>query len=277
MTLREEMIAVRHRVALVTTVLAVALAALALPGRAGAAEPGFKVTITELPASFGAGADARTLTVVASTDRVRCRKVRWSLVMQVTGAEVDEVDVRRVEETGEFPVRVQTDDDVARITDEQLDPGELCRGRTVTARYEIGFDDDAGTGRVIFQPQAFDAAGTLLQEASGQSSVVGEDPQATESPTDSPTPSPSSSSEESDDAEYGDPGTDPTTEPEPAKSRDAIGAVPASSDGGAPSLLGPGLIVGAVLVFLGVALLLRLRMRNRDSRHGARTSFYPTR
>ena len=34
-------------------------------------------------------------------------------------------------------------------------------------------------------------------------------------------------------------------------------------DGEVPSLLGPGLIVGAVLVFLGVGLLLRLRLRGR--------------
>jgi hypothetical protein len=32
-----------------------------------------------------------------------------------------------------------------------------------------------------------------------------------------------------------------------------------------PSLLGPGLIIGAVLVFLGVSLLLRLRLRNRGA------------
>src|SRR4051794_39732873 len=188
MTLREEMIAVGHRAALVTTALAVAAATLVLPGRAGAVEPGFEVTITELPATFGAGAESRTLTVVASTDRPRCQKVRWSLVLRTDGPDLDEIDVERVEDDGDFPVRVETDDDVARITDVQLDPGQLCRGRTVTARYRLGFDDEADTGRVTFQAQAFNAAGTLLQETSGQSPVVGQQPAATESPTQSPTP-----------------------------------------------------------------------------------------
>ncbi|MFI7601604.1 hypothetical protein [Actinoplanes sp. NPDC049681] len=268
----------RHRVALVTTALAVAAANLALPGRATAVEPGVQVTITELPASFKAGAGSRTVTVVASTDRVRCRKVRWSMALRVDGPGLGQVDVARVENDGDFPVRVETDGDTARITDVQLDPGELCRGRTVTARYRIAFDDDAETGGVVFQPQAFDVAGRLLQQTSGQSSVVGQESQATEAPIATPTPAPG----ESDDPEYGDPGPDATgdatDDPEPAESRDAIGAVPAASNGGTPSLLGPGLIIGAVLVFLGVALLLRLRMRNRESRGGtAPTRFYPIR
>jgi hypothetical protein len=270
--MREEVIAVRHRAALAATALAVAATTLALPGRAGAVEPGFAVSITELPATFGAGAESRTLTVVASTERARCQKVRWSLVLQTDGPDLDEIDVDRVEEDGDFPVRVQSDGDTARITDENLDPGQLCRGRTVTARYQISFDDDADTGRVLFQPQAFNAAGTLLQEASGQTPVVGQDPAATESPTESPSPSPSPSPSETEEAEEAEEeGIDgqeaaPTGQPEQS---DDIGAVPASAAGDGPSLLGPGLIVGAVLVFLGVALLLRLRMRGRGApRHG---------
>ena len=260
----------RHRAALAATALAVAAATLVLPGRASAAEPGFAVRITDLPATFGAGAESRTLTVVASSDRARCQKVRWSLVLRVDGPGLDEIDVDRVEEDGDFPVRVQTDGDTARITDDGLDPGQLCRGRTVTARYQISFDDDADTGRVLFQPQAFNAAGTLLQEASAQSPVVGQQPAATESPTETASPSPAPS--ETEEAEEADEGIDgeqaaPTGEPEQS---DDIGAVPASAAGNGPSLLGPGLIVGAVLVFVGVALLLRLRMRGRDpARHSA--------
>ena len=55
-------------------------------------------------------------------------------------------------------------------------------------------------------------------------------------------------------------------------------AVPTSGNGsGTPSLLGAGLIVGGILVFLGVGLLLRLRLRNRNPKHGGQlpTSFYP--
>ncbi|MEV4702135.1 hypothetical protein [Actinoplanes sp. NPDC049316] len=260
------------------TALAAAAAALALPGPASAVEPGFAVRITELPATFGAGAESRTLTVVASTDRVRCQKVRWSLVLRVEGSTLDQVEVDRVEESGAFPVRVQSNGDTARITDVNLDPGQLCRGRTVTARYRIAFDDEAGTGRVQFQPQAFDAAGTLLQQSSGQSPVVGQQPAATESPAGEaePTPTPGETRDSGDASIDG--GGEATATPEPAESDD-IGAVPASATGDGPSLLGPGLIVGAVLVFLGVALLLRLRMRTRGTPgHGAMpTGFHPGR
>jgi uncharacterized membrane protein len=54
----------------------------------------------------------------------------------------------------------------------------------------------------------------------------------------------------------------------------------ASANARTPSLLGPGLIVGGILVFLGVALLLRMRLRNQRQRHLAGltpTSFYPSR
>jgi hypothetical protein len=271
------MIAVRHRAALAATALAAAAASLALPGPASAVEPGFAVRITELPATFGAGAESRTLRVVASTDRVRCLKVRWSLVLRTEGPTLDQIKVERVEESGDFPVRVQTDRDTARITDVNVDPGQLCRGRTVTARYRISFDDDADTGRVQFQPQAFDAAGTLLQQTSGQSPVVGQQPAATESPTETAEPTPTPTAEETRDSgdEAIDGGDEATPTPGAAESDD-IAAVPASADGDGPSLLGPGLIVGAVLVFLGVALLLRLRMRSHGSaRHGTVPTGFP--
>ncbi|ROP34173.1 hypothetical protein [Couchioplanes caeruleus] len=246
----------RHRAALAATALAVAVATLAVPGRATAVEPGFEVRITELPPTFGAGAESRTLTVVASSDRRRCQKVRWSLVLQVEGPDLDEVEVERVEDDDDFPVQVERDDDIARITDQQLDPGELCRGRTVTARYRVSIDDDAESGRVVFASQAFTAGGTLLQETSGQSPVVGQERSTT--PTESPSPEPEESAAEDEEAT-----------PQPDRTGDTIAGVPASSSGGTPSLLGPGLIVGAVLVFLGVGLLLRLRLRNRTARQAA--------
>ncbi|MFC3384428.1 hypothetical protein [Couchioplanes azureus] len=247
----------RHRAALAATALAVAVATLALPGRATAVEPGFEVRVTELPPAFGAGAESRTLTVVASSDRRRCQKVRWSLVMQVEGPDLDEVEVERVEGDDDFPVQIQREDDTARITDEQPDPGELCRGRTVTARYRISVDDDADSGRVRFAPQAFSAGGTLLQETSAQTAVVGQEGAA--APSESPSPEP--------DDPQASAGEDEEATPQPDPTRDSIAGVPASSSGGTPSLLGPGLIVGAVLVFLGVGLLLRLRLRNRSTRH----------
>jgi hypothetical protein len=272
------MIAVRHRAALLSAILAMTAATLVLPGRAAAVEPGFKVDITELPETFTAGAGARTVTVVASSEQNQCQKVRWSMLIAVDGPALDEVQVARVEEDGDFPVQVQNaGDGTARITDAQLDPGELCRGRTVTARYQIAFADDADSGRVTFRAQAFNAGRTLLQETSSRSEVKGEEaePEETEkSPSPEASPSPSESSpepEESADDEE-------TAEPEDTDADADLAAVPTSGNGsGTPSLLGAGLIVGGILVFLGVGLLLRLRLRNRNPKHGGQlpTSFYP--
>jgi hypothetical protein len=277
--LSEELIAVRHRAALLSAVLAVAAATLVLPGRASAVEPGFRVDITEAPRTFTPGDNARTVTVVASSDQNRCQKVRWSLLVEVDGLDLDEVEVARVEDDGDFPVRVQSAGNrTARITDVQLDPGQLCRGRTVTARYRIGFDDDAAKGQVTFRAQAFNAGRTLLQEASTRSLVEGEEPEEEKSPSPSPSAAESSRTPEPEDTADEETADEGTAEPAPASSDTDVASVPTSgADNGTPSLLGAGLIIGGILVFLGVGLLLRLRMRSREPKHSAQlpTGFYP--
>ncbi|MFI7540739.1 hypothetical protein [Actinoplanes sp. NPDC049599] len=256
-----------------SAVLTIGAATLILPGRAAAVEPGFQVDITELPETFTAGDGARTVTVVASSEQNRCQKVRWSLLIAVDGPDLDEVEVARIEDNGDFPIQVQNaGDDSARITDVQLDPGQLCRGRTVTARYRIGFDEDADSGRVTFRAQAFNAGRTLLQEASSRSQVAGEEAEESPSPEAGPSPSESSPAPEESATD------EETAEPEPTSTEEDVAAVPAAgSDSGTPSLLGAGLIVGGILVFLGVGLLLRLRMRSRAPKHSSQlpTGFYP--
>ena len=271
----------RHRAAvLLAGLLGAAAAVPALPAPAGAAVEGFDVTITEVPDEFRAGADARTVEVVASTDeRGGCRKVRWSMVLEVDGVDLDQVRVDRIEEDDSFPLRVQTDGDTARLTDVRFDPGSLCRDRTVTARYRVAFDDDAAAGRVTFQAQAFDAGTRLLQEATATSRVIGEPPS---SPAESESPEP----EESEEPEQSEQPEEPVAEP--AETDDAAAAPGdggpaaqrASAQSGPPSLLVPGLIIGAALVFAGVGLLLRMRTRTRDrapTRHAARPSYRPSR
>lgn len=264
----------RRAAVLVSGVLATATAVLGVGAPASAAVEGFDVTITEVPDEFEAGADARTVEVVASTDdRGGCRKVRWSMVLRVDGVDLDQVRVSRVEEYDSFPLRVQSDGDTARLTDVRFDPGSLCRGRTVTARYRVGFDDDADEGRVTFQAQAFDASTRLLQEATAISRVVG----AADDDEPSPSPSPSESEPEPEESEQPDEAAE-ATDAVAAPPAGGLDARPAAGQGGAPSLLGPGLIVGAVLVFAGVGLLMRIRMRNRaPKRHAMPSSFRPVR
>lgn len=257
----------RHRAALFSAmamVMAAVLAVVATP--AHAVVRGFEVRITEVPRTFSAGSGPGTITVVASTSVGRiCQKVRWSMLMEVEGVDLDQVRVQRVEETGSFPLQVEANGDTARLTDARLDPGALCVGRTVTARYEVSFDDEADEGQVRFQAEVFDARQRLLQRANATSQVLqgeeraeeAEQPEATPSPTQTQAPE-----EDSRDAEVDQPQDEAAEEPAAAPSDTSIAAVPAGN-GGSSNLLGVGLIIGALLIFMGVGLLLRLRTRSR--------------
>ncbi|WP_250002670.1 hypothetical protein [Actinoplanes sp. M2I2] len=246
----------RHLARIASGIGAAALVALAVgvgsPARADV--PGFEVKVGQAPSTFTIGRDAGTLTAVASTDRGRCLKVRWALTVETKGVSLDQIRVTRVENGRSFPVRADVRDEAATVVDERLDPGRLCPGRTVTGRWDVAFTgpDD---GEVTFAAQAFDGAGRLLSSTGAEARVVSPvaarpSPSATPSPTPTRTAPPA---EEDEEAVADEPPADETS-PEPAALN------PASSNS---SVLGIGLIVGAVMVFLGVGMLLRLRLRNR--------------
>jgi hypothetical protein len=267
------MVAVRNRTALLYSILAVATAVFAVPGPASAAVPGFEVQITELPGEFAAGAAASTLTVVASTDAGRrCQKVRWSMLMRVNGINLNQVNVDRVEDGGSFPLSVQADGDTARLTDVQLDPGSLCRDSTVTARYQVSFASEVTDGQVTFQAEAYDATERLLQQATATREVVNGD--AAADPTPSADPSATPPEEASADGEESAQPSEDAAAPSGSDAPGSVAAVPAGS-GTDTSLLSVGVIVGAVLIFLGVGLLLRLRLRNRRNGSASPEPFYP--
>ena len=254
----------RHRVAArLTTALALVAAFLTWGLPAQAAVDGFDVNVGQQPGTFTIGKAARTLTAVITTDRDRrCRKVRWSLTIRTEGISLDQVRINRVEDGRTFRTRTQVGADQSRIVDELVDPGQLCRGQTVTGRWDIAFaGPDNGT--VTFEASALDAAGRELASTSTTSrvvSAVAATPSATPSATESTAP----------DA--------PTEEPvvdTPAGDETSSAALNPAA--GTPSVLGPGLIIGAALVFLGVALLLRLRTRNRrDPAWQTQTQTLPT-
>jgi hypothetical protein len=260
------MVAVRHRTALLYAIAVVAAAVLAVPGQAIAAVPGFQVQITELPGQFSVGASPSSVTVVASTNAGRrCQKVRWSMLMKVNGIALDQVSVDRVEDEGSFALAVQSNGDTARLTDVDVDPGELCNGRTVTARYQVSFAEGVTDGQVTLQAEAYDTAERLLQAATVTREVVS-------GAAAEPTPSEEADPTPTDDDPADEESTDPAEEAaEASPTAGAIAQVPASKPGGDPSMLGAGLIVGAVLIFLGVGLLLRLRLRNQRTDRVAAT------
>jgi hypothetical protein len=256
------MITMRHLAARVFTALALVAASLAwTTSPASAAAEGFAVNIGDNPATFTIGKQARTLTAVATTERQRrCVKVRWSLTVRTDGVSLNQVRINRIENGQAFPVRAQLNEDAARVLDVQLDPGQLCRDQTVTGRWDIAFTgpDD---GEVTLEASALDAAGRELAKASTTSRVVTPVAAKPTSPSPSPSTSPTPTRTPSEEAAE-QPAADATT---PAGEKTSAAAAALNPASGTPSVLGPGLIIGAVLVFLGVALLLRIRTRNRKA------------
>lgn len=252
----------RHRAATALALVAFLVAAWAAP--AAADVDGFKVSVGQAPATFTIGKQARTLTAVAETDRERrCFRVRWALVIQTDGISLDQIRVNRIENGQTFRVRAQLGADEARIVDAQADPGQLCRDRTVTGRWDISFTGP-DNGRVTFTARALDAGGRELSSAETSSRVV-------TAVAAKPSASPSESA-----SPAGQPTEQAVADDAPAAKESATSAA-LDPTGGTPSVLGPGLIIGAVLVFLGVALLLRIRTRNRkEPAWQAETQTLPT-
>ena len=264
-------------------VAAVAGWALA-PAASAEAASGFDTSLTALPGRFVAGGGAGTVTAVVATTRDDgCRRVRWSLLLRVTGADLGQVTVDRVEQTGSFPVWVRATGDRVRLTDRALDPGTLCRNRTVTARYRIAVAGGAPAGRIALTVEAYDAQGRLLAAAGATREVVGSragrnrstpgpvpaTPRVTSRPTPPPTRSPTVSAEvgparsgraDDDDTAAGLANVD---EPEAYDTAQAAGGRTATSarTGVEPPPLG--FVVGGVLLLVGVGLLLRLWARVR--------------
>ncbi|MCI4065021.1 hypothetical protein MRQ36_21610 [Micromonospora sp. R77] len=251
------------RIGVVLACLSGAGLGVAGPARAAA----FSTELSGLPDEFTAGDRVETLSAVVSRqDGGDCVKVRWSMVVRVRGLRLDQVKMDRVEDSGEFPLEIRTEGDVARLTDRQLDPGTLCPGRTVTARYRVAFAEEVTQGRVSFAAEAYDQNLRLLARQTATRGVVGPDGGATPS---EPTPSPSSSSAE--------PSGTPTEEPSAEDPADAVPSDEAVAElppgaAGRPAAQSAGFgvvqaafLLGGLLLFLGAGLLLRLRQLMRPA------------
>ncbi|MEH1095110.1 MULTISPECIES: hypothetical protein [unclassified Micromonospora] len=230
---------------------------LTAPAPASAAA-GFATELNGLPDEFSVGDQVRTVAAVVSrTDGGRCVKVRWSMVLTVQGLRLDQVKMDRVEESGSFPLQIQTEGAIARLTDRQLDPGTLCPDRTVTARYRVAFAEDVTRGRVTLAAEAYDANLRLLARQTATRNVVGLLADAT------PTPEPSASEVE----------VDPTETVEAEPTEEAVAEVPpaagrpvSGSSGGGFGVVQAAFLLGGLLLFLGAGLLLRLRQLTRAAR-----------
>lgn len=227
---------------------------------AAPAQAAFTTELSGLPARFTAGDQVRTVSAVVSrTDRRGgCVKVRWSMVLSVQGIRLDQVKMDRVEETGDFPLEIQTEGDVARLTDRQLDPGTLCPDRTVTARYRLAFAEDVTQGRVTLAAEAYDANLRLLARQTATRSVVGVGgvPSRSAEPTGTP-------AEPSDPANA--PGEEESAEPvgdQPVDAAQPEAGRPVSQAGGF-GVTQAAFLLGGLLLSLGLGLLLRLRHLTR--------------
>lgn len=216
--------------------------------------------LSGLPDEFRAGDRVATVSAVVRRDQGGCVKVRWSMVLRVSGLRLDQVQMDRVEETGSFPLDVRTDGDVARLTDRQLDPGTLCPDRTVTAKYRVAFAEDVTRGRVTLEAEAYDPDLRLLARQSATRTVVGP-----------AVASPSESAEASEaPADPSEPAVEETGEEVPAE--DGVAEVPPAAGAGRPVAQSGGFgavqaafLLGGLLLSLGLGLLLRLRHLTRTA------------
>ncbi len=250
------------RIGVVLGCLAGAGFGAAVPAGAAAA---FSTELSGLPDEFTAGDRAETLSAVVSrTDGGGCVKVRWSMLLRVQGLRLDQVKVDRVEDSGSFPLEIRTEGDTARLTDRDLDPGVLCPGRTVTARYRVAFAEDVGRGRVSFAAEAYDPGLRLLARRTADRRVVGEE--ATTAPTEA-TPEPTERG-----AEPTEPATDEPVADEPSSEAAVVEPPPPGAAGRPVSTSGGfgvvqvAFLLGGLLVFLGAGLLLRMRRLLRPAR-----------
>ncbi|WP_349878254.1 hypothetical protein ABIH81_30310 [Micromonospora sp. HUAS YX12] len=255
----------RHalRIGLVLTFVAGTGYGGALPARAAAA---FSTELSGLPDEFTAGNRVETLSAVVSrSDGGGCVKVRWSMLVRVQGLRLDQLKVDRVEDSGSFPLEIRTEGDTARLTDRQLDPGVLCPGRTVTARYRVAFAEDVGRGRVSFAAEAYDPQLRLLARRTASREVVGEEEA-------SPTPAPTSA--EPTDTPTGEPPTEAPGEESTDEPTDAAVVEPPApggvagrpvADSGGFGMVQAAFLLGGLLLFLGAGLLLRMRRLLRPS------------
>ncbi|EEP74225.1 hypothetical protein MCAG_04552 [Micromonospora sp. ATCC 39149] len=253
------------RVGVVLACLSGVGAGVAAPARAAAA--GFATELSGLPTEFTAGDGVETVSAVVSRRDGGCVKVRWSMVLTVQGLRLDQVRMDRVEETGLFPLEIRTEGSTARLTDRQLDPGTLCPGRTVTARYRVAFAEDVTRGSVTLAAEAYDPQSRLLARQAATREVIGAGADATP-PGAVPTPD--------------EPSADPTDEPlEPAgvdeeaePSEEVVAEVPPAAGGrpvsssGGFGVVQAAFLLGALLLSLGVGLLLRLRHLTRTADDG---------
>ncbi|WP_189335936.1 hypothetical protein [Actinoplanes ianthinogenes] len=238
---------------------AIGAAGTTTPARADV--PGFGVRLTA-PATFKASGNTKTVTAVVTSDQRDCRKVRFTLIVQGGSVPLDQIRVTRFEDSGAFPTRIGLDGDTATVTDQQLDPGTLCRNRTVTGRWQVGFTGRDG-GEVRFEVRAFDEQNTLLSASGAGTEVTGQ------VATSSPTPKPSKTTAEPEETETEAPAdTAPANRTTPTQT---VAALTPTSGEGDSNVLGPGLIVGGVFFFLGLLLLLRVRARTREARRRAET------
>ncbi len=231
------------------------------PGPASAAN---RTELSGLPDQFRAGGEVATVSAVVRRDRGDCVKVRWSMVLRVSGLRLDQVRMDRIEETGSFPVEVRTEGDVARLTDRQLDPGTLCPDRTVTARYRVAFAEDVTRGRVTLEAEAYDANLRLLARQAATRTVVGPggDARPTRSPAASEPP-----------AESSEPAVEESADEVPAD--EGVAEVPPAAGAGRPVARSGGFgavhaafLLGGLLLSLGLGLLLRLRHLTRTAEAG---------
>jgi hypothetical protein len=218
-----------------------------------AAAQGLTVEVTDVPGQFVAGDGASRISAVISGDPgAQCVKVRWSLVVRADGLLLEQVLIDRIEETGSFPTEARREGSGARLTDTRLDPGTLCVDQTVTAQYDVAIAEEVTDGRLTLLVEAYDVNERMLARQAVERDVVSD--RAREGAAGRTERDP----DESDPADEESPDV---VEIPPADQQPGAGLAASQNSGDGTGLVQAGFAIGAVLLFLGGGLLIRLRSR----------------
>ncbi|GGK24668.1 hypothetical protein GCM10010124_16500 [Pilimelia terevasa] len=158
--------------------VAAAAAGLAPQLAAEAAPPPLaRVDIGKAPANLRAGGDTARMNATVrqqSGGPTDCQRIRWSMAVRTpSGLDPADIQVTRNENGTVVPLDQARVDDALRLTDQRVDDGQLCRGRSVTAGYAVTVPDASVRGLVTLTVEALDEQGQRLGANTTSISITG--------------------------------------------------------------------------------------------------------
>ncbi|WP_146603999.1 hypothetical protein, partial [Micromonospora deserti] len=203
--------------------------------------------------SFTAGGSAGGVSVEVRKRSDGCVLLRTALGLRLTGLRPEQVTVQVNAGGRWFPVTVSGGGGSATTAATSPANPRLCKGKSITVRYQVAFAATTPNGRLAVAGEASSAGGRLLGRGADASRVVGGRASASPSPTPSKTPSPTPSAVAAEEPTAD--ATDVAAIADPAGGATTVGQ---ESSGGSPVMF-----FGIAMVAVGILLIVLLFRRSR--------------